>query len=565
MKLLPSIVIGCSLAFSALHNSNAQNYQPMFSKYNATPPLVLKSEALNDLQTKSSSPKQLGGGMAFFKDVAEQAEELYKRKNSDNVRIRRDIDYVGEMVHVTYNQPYEPVEYSFIAPSGKVYDGFLIKSLVFIENEGNSPELFSVSMHPFDEPLQKVTIDYFRTLKMRLFDGNNIVTISNKVANTMSEKDADVISNQSVNSLLDSAHSLSINEVDSFTMEVKSSNISDAVISSKEYRNLVEKAGEQRKELKPLGEPPKKNELVELSLLRQNNLASAPADNSVVENTYTTSVLFIIDRRLFQSAGYNNVRQHIIDGLTDARELMYQHGNGMATPEGGQWGVGVAHFRNQRRGFTFGYEVAPASLCTTSNPCDRDYLSLIRRLETDDDVQDLRKLYNADHVLYAHPLHGLVNGNEVGGAANQPYTPHLPDSDARLQVGIWSYNAGTHVLVHELLHLLGAGHTEFNTNAPRNIPGHAYIGIDTHYNPVFRKVLDHPYRTYMEHHEVCEQFASNQSIGCMFLPTLSTAADFYQFNGNIYNIGASFNDNYWAIYSTMPRSAKWSHYYNKPN
>ncbi len=241
--------------------------------------------------------------------------------------------------------------------------------------------------------------------------------------------------------------------------------------------------------------------------------------------------------------------------------MMYEHGNGMQSPTG-KWGLGTAYYRNYKGWNIFGYEIAPASLCIPS--CNGDYMAIWERMATNQQVQDMRKLYNADLVVYMHNSSGFRNGNPVNGVATIPQSEFEPTENAVFQNAVVNYHAGENAFVHEVFHLLGADHSKYNTNRPSYHTGKAYVNVEHYHHQVLQAVVRHPYKTFMAYQSACRQLASHAVLDCNEFDTLSTANDYYDFEGKIYNIGGAFDDNYWTMYRMMPRSASWSHHYNKP-
>jgi len=294
-----------------------------------------------------------------------------------------------------------------------------------------------------------------------------------------------------------------------------------------------------------------------------NSVQISPSATSIVENTYTVSTLFLFDRKLMNNVSYDTIRRAVIKGFEKARELMYARGNGMASPTS-KWGIGTAYYKNYKGWNVMGYEPAPASLCTGVTPCNHDYWGLMTRISNNKEVFELRKKYNADLVVYVHDTSGLFGGL-VQGLARRPLSVDEPDYRAPEQIAVYHYHHGIDTFIHELFHLLGAGHSRDNNDATPSHPSEAYIGYNWYFSSQYNQTVRHPYKTFMAYKETCDAKASIPQLECISLDTLSHISDLHLHeDGNLYNIGGSFIDNYWAMYSMMPRSASWSHYYNKP-
>jgi len=261
---------------------------------------------------------------------------------------------------------------------------------------------------------------------------------------------------------------------------------------------------------------------------------------------------------------YDTIRGDVVEGFKKARKLMYARGNGMASPTTA-WGIGTAYYKNYKGWNVMGYEPAPASLCAGITPCNYDYEGMIDRMAVNQEVYELRKKYNADLVMYVHDKKGVYGGSLIEGLATRPLSPTLPDYYALYQAGVYYYHGGIDVFVHELFHLLGAGHSRDNNNAALSHPSEAYIGYNVYFSSLYNQTVRHPYKTFMAYKQTCDAKASIPQLECISLDTLSHVSDLHLHeDGNLYNIGGSFTDNYWAMYSMMPRSATWSHYYNRP-
>lgn len=530
-KLLALFFLLPSFSFA----QNTAHFKPIFSTQ--TPALKEDNGASERASSASGSPEKtmMTGGAEFFETVKSRVEELYQHKSTNNnLWERRDLDFLGEMVMVTtYKRPLE-FEYTLVAPSGEEFKGFAIRSFVYVENENKKPKLFSVSLQPlgvgFGGEYRHVELTYWDKHKINFDDVGSQVSIVEESINTFA-----------------------------LTTQTNPSNLGNDMINVEDFKKLIKEYKEKKS---------RTNEVIEQdNNAEPSGLSPVPelsSSSSIVENTYTVSTLFLLDRNLFASKGYNNIRLELRSGLEFARTLMYQHGNGMATPYGGKWGIGVAYFKDHRGWNIFGYEPAPASLCTSLEPCDSDYTSLLVRMATDTQVEQLRKKYNADLVMYVHNTAGISNGRLTDGTAIRTLDIFAPDSEAPIKVAVYNFHKGKKTFVHELFHLLGAGHSKYFNNAPSSHPSEAYIGLERYYSSVYGETVTHPYKTFMAYESTCNGLASLPQLKCRSFETLSTSNEFHKHDGEIYNIGGSFTDNYWAMYRMMPRSASWSHYYNKP-
>lgn len=484
---------------------------------------------------------ELKADLQFFEEIKRKARELYNEKDT-NARLEyvRNVDYPGEIVSVFVRSPEPDLDYSIVTPRGESNNRFSLASLAFTEDGKNPPQIFSVS------------------LRSSRLGSNFRVTFNDNLVVEYGVPGGDIIIKQEQGNHFTMKKRYHLKNPGNDVYELTPERKQKLLERHLELEQRRKKAEPQQQQQQPSSSP------YQTAVKPISSVQITPSATSIVENTYTVSVLFLFDRELMNNVSYDTIRRDVIKGFEKARELMYARGNGMASPTS-KWGIGTAYYKNYKGWNVMGYEPAPASLCTSITPCTYDYEGMIDRMAVNQEVYELKKKYNADLVMYVHDQRGVYGGSLIEGLATRPLSPTLPDYYALYQTGVYHYHNGIETFIHELFHLLGAGHSRDNNDAAPSHPSEAFIGYHWYFSSQYNQTVRHPYKTFMAYKETCDAKASIPQLECIPLDTLSHISDLYQHeDGNLYNIGGSFTDNYWAMYSMMPRSASWSHYYNKP-
>lgn len=231
----------------------------------------------------------------------------------------------------------------------------------------------------------------------------------------------------------------------------------------------------------------------------------------------------------------------------------------------GAWGFGTAYYKNYKGWNIYGYEPAPASLCPTGT-CPTNYITLMARMATDNTVEALRKLYNADFVFYIHEKQWVTTYDGqtgyVDGAVNKG-NRYITIKDAPYRTGVINYYADQSTYAHEMFHFLGAGHTRIEDWAlPDNSEGYAYY--DGYWALQGGQLVQRFYKTFMMYDWKCEDMIP-ENANCHHVNRLSTTYEGIDLSGGYYvPIGSSSNDNHYEIWYRYPQSVTWSHYYNQP-
>jgi hypothetical protein len=146
------------------------------------------------------------------------------------------------------------------------------------------------------------------------------------------------------------------------------------------------------------------------------------------------------------------------------------------------------------------YDNLPTSICGGASVCYSAYEKNLAEITASKEVLNLRLKYAADVVVV---VRNTKDGNlkyQTSGIANltNPSDPY----QANKTIALMHYQSGEQTFAHELGHILGAGHSAYNS-APGKGPAIAYLGFydDKEVSPYHKDAV----KTLMTYDYICKQ------------------------------------------------------------
>lgn len=164
---------------------------------------------------------------------------------------------------------------------------------------------------------------------------------------------------------------------------------------------------------------------------------------------------------------------------------------------------------NQR----YAYSLPPSDVCGAS--CPGDYKTILERMSVSPELREMRRLWKADVVMFVHLSYDA--NNQYAGLALTPYGyGDYRNKNTGFAVAGWGINPNPNFYYpqHELMHLVGAGHSKHN-DSPGKSYAKAFIGSYKDSTGGVEAV-----KSFMAYNNVCEE--TIKTSYCTDFPFLSS-------------------------------------------
>ena len=265
-------------------------------------------------------------------------------------------------------------------------------------------------------------------------------------------------------------------------------------------------------------------------------------------------MLFLIDPYVMSLGGYGEwrLRPRFVVPMISETAKIFKDENIVDGQTGLDFRFYVAHYINDNGYSIFGYLTAPPSLCP-NNTCPNDYSSLLSAMDTNTDVQRVRREWKADVVVF---IHGRSSSNYSTGIANVPTSgiAYRFKDWANLIVKYQEYR--TDGFEHEAMHVIGADHSVYNPD-----PGYsfnkAYINYFWDYDKIPSEKVG--FRSFMAYPGVCQSVTGDSD--CVWFKRLSSPSTYLDVYGHDERVrlGSSNANNKSHVINMLRFATNWSH------
>ncbi len=216
-------------------------------------------------------------------------------------------------------------------------------------------------------------------------------------------------------------------------------------------------------------------------------------------------------------------KERIIDGTTN-RDMRYH----------------TAH-EPVYRGDRYAYSLPPNDVCR-DNVCTQNYESLLEKMVQSQELRKMRIEWNADVVLFVHAFWDPYA--QISGKAYKPvHKGDRGNKNHAFAVAGWGnnlYSPDIYPPMHELFHVLGAGHSKYNPK-PGNLRSKAFIGSYKDANGDKNAI-----KSFMAYHDVCKQ--TTRESYCQQYDYFSSPTRYVDgYDGKKLRLGSSYDNNKQAI------------------
>jgi hypothetical protein len=161
----------------------------------------------------------------------------------------------------------------------------------------------------------------------------------------------------------------------------------------------------------------------------------------------------------------------------------------------------------------YAYSLPPSDVCGSS--CPTDYKTILERMSNSPQLREMRRQWKADVVMFVHLSYDSTS--QYAGLALTPYGyGDYRNKHTGFAVAGWGINPNPNLYYpqHELMHILGAGHSRYN-DVPGKSYARAFIGSYKDSNGSVEAV-----RSFMAYDNICKE--TIKTSYCTVFPYLSS-------------------------------------------
>jgi len=267
---------------------------------------------------------------------------------------------------------------------------------------------------------------------------------------------------------------------------------------------------------------------------------NVPTGTKAVEHSYGISILYLVDPRIWTYSYEGKIRTSLtVPGINETNNVLEEER--LIDAESGYFfRFYTAHFVSPVTGNkVLGYVTAPPSLCPNDS-CSSNFADLLARMNTNSDIRTLRNEWKADVVMLLHYVYDYRHNNWEG-VAGIPSNPTDTSFKNYANAIVYYHELKTATFIHESFHLLGARHSQYESQNPGIGSVKAYIGSYKDYSQTPTENVG--YRSLMSYNDVCTNVTGDQS--CQWFKRLSspsTRVTLYP-QDRVFTLGSSLHNN----------------------